>query len=258
MAGPPGGSPLIPAPDTAPVSARRQHAPRSSSAWRACRPGGARSSPEWGLWHLTPAYRGWGHTYPISPAPLKPLVTQPTLPPHQHLRPEAPNHLHAVVRERTTRPFGPKCPIVIDNHPVSRFYYITWLNSATLCVWIPGRPGNTIIDDRSNTCRSRPVSPECSPPPPPRSPSWAARRSRRTTRSSATSSVTATSRFSAATTCRSRCRSRSTSAATPWASWASPTPAARAAPRPSWTASTAKLTSVVNAAGSRGTRRPLP
>ena len=41
-------------------------------------------------------------------------------------------------------------------------------------------------------------------------------------------------------------------------SWASPTPAARAAPRPSWTASTAKLTSVVNAAGSRGTRRPLP
>ena len=32
----------------------------------------------------------------------------------------------------------------------------------------------------------------------------------------------------------------------------------QAAPRPSWTASTAKLTSVVNAAGSRGTRRPLP
>ena len=51
---------------------------------------------------------------------------------------------------------------------------------------------------------------------------------------------------------------RSTSAATPWASWASPTPAARAAPRPSWPASTAKLTSVVKAAGSRGTRRPLP
>jgi hypothetical protein len=50
-------------------------------------------SPEWGLWHLTPAYRGWGHTYPISPAPLKPLVTQPTLPPHQHRRPEAPDQI---------------------------------------------------------------------------------------------------------------------------------------------------------------------
>jgi hypothetical protein len=44
---------------------------------------------------------------------------------------------------------------------------------------------------------------------------------------------------------------------TPWASWASPTPAARAAPQPSWTASTAKLTSVVKGAGSRGTRRPF-
>ena len=32
----------------------------------------------------------------------------------------------------------------------------------------------------------------------------------------------------------------------------------RAAPRPSWTASTAKLTSVVKGAGSRGTWRPLP
>src|SRR6185437_7382923 len=141
MAGPPGGSLLTPAPDmhqyqhaASTHHARRPHGALSSPGWRALvarmararRPDGARVA-RMGVVAPYPRLSGVGAHIPISPAPLTPLVTQPTLPPHQHRRPEAPNHLHAVVRERTTRPFGPKSPIVIDNHSVSRIYYITWL-----------------------------------------------------------------------------------------------------------------------------------
>ena len=28
---------------------------------------------------------------------------------------------------------------------MSRAYYTAWLNSATLCVWIPGRPNNPVV-----------------------------------------------------------------------------------------------------------------
>jgi hypothetical protein len=45
-----------------------------------------------------------------------------------------------VVRERTTRPVRPKSSVVIDNYSVLHVYYIAWLNSATLCVWIPEWP----------------------------------------------------------------------------------------------------------------------